>query len=115
VVTILTLVLVAVGYYLLARAKLTRPLWLRYPAWLDAWATCAACSGTWIGAGTVYATGKTLGWSFASLPPASLQGVILGGLVACYTTPLLALVHTYALATLTPAEPTDLKVVGDDD
>jgi hypothetical protein len=36
-------------YYLSCQAVITSWLWERYPAWLDSFLRCAACSGFWWG------------------------------------------------------------------
>lgn len=44
-------ILGAAFHYVTYRAMITRWLWSRYPRWLDALLSCAACSGFWVGGG----------------------------------------------------------------
>ena len=60
-VLVLYALLTTSAYYLGARAVLTRPLWSRYPGWLDALMGCAACAGAWYGAAGALALGLALG------------------------------------------------------
>lgn len=49
-ITLLLPLLCAASYYLGAHAKVTTPIWSRYPEWLDDYFLCAACSGFAYGA-----------------------------------------------------------------
>lgn len=88
--------LCAAAYYLAARAKITRPLWSRYPRWLDEFTLCAACSGFWYG----LACGG-LGWwlklPLGGLPPREPATVVIVGLAAIVWTPVVAAAHLRAL------------------
>lgn len=41
----------AAAHFLLYRALVTRWLWSRYPAWIDSFFSCSACTGFWLGLG----------------------------------------------------------------
>lgn len=75
------------GYYLLARALITRWLWSRYPAWLDKVMMCASCTGFWLGLGC-----GALGWwldlSLLGLRPDHYASVVAAGLCGIVWTPL---------------------------
>lgn len=94
------------AYYLVARAKLTEPLWSRYPGWLDYWTTCAACSGFWYGLGCGY-LGAQLGLPFLGLPPehwATWLAVAAFGMV---WTPILSFAMVYSWERLLPEDLND--------
>lgn len=98
-------------YYLGARAEITRFLWSRYPRLLDRFMTCAACVGTWYGSLLALGAGFGLGWDFPGLPGDVWYTSGVVGLLALFTTPILARAHIHALIDLevgeTPAlEPT---------
>ena len=86
-------------YYLLARAMITHWLWSRYPAWLDYYFTCAACSGFLYGliAGAI---GGQLGLSFLGLPGPAWYTPIVTALCSMIWTPVLADLHINALLRL---------------
>lgn len=90
-------------YYLGAHAKATQFLWSRYPAWLDRLTMCAACSGFWYGI-ACGALGWQLDAEFLGLPARSVPTVAAVGLCSLVWTPLLAVAHLWALATLAPDE-----------
>ena len=94
------LVLCTAAYYAFARADLTRPLWSRYPAFLDRMARCPACSGFWIGA----ALGLAL--PDDTTPAKRVLGALLGAAWGTVVTPLgtWALVSALAATTI-PDEP----------
>ena len=94
--TLLVLVIVSTAlWYSLGMALISRPLWSRYPAWLDAWATCPACSGTWYAA-AAYAVlwrctnGEILGVG-------GIGGIFVAGAAGMVLTPLLAALLIRAL------------------
>lgn len=87
--------LAATTWYLGAAAEVTAPLWRRYPPWLDRWATCAACSGTWYTAGWALALRHLRGWSFFGLQDP--LGIVLVALVGTWVVPILAAIHVKAL------------------
>jgi hypothetical protein len=79
-------------YYLGARAMITQWLWSRYPARVDHFMMCAACSGVWYGAAVTAIHGYGLnGWS------PTIGGVIAVALASGVWTPLLAALHHKAL------------------
>lgn len=87
-------------YYLLAKAMITHAIWSRYPAWLDYYTSCAACSGFLYG-GVV---ALVLGWSL-DLPFLGLDGrwwltPIIVGLGSMVWTPILANAQVQALLQL---------------
>ena len=87
-------------YYIIGRAGITRPIWSRYPKWLDKLVSCAACSGFWIGLG-VGAAGAWAGRPYFDIPGRSPLAVLVAGLVAMVTTPVLYwLLETAVIATL---------------
>lgn len=95
-------VLTAVFYYLGARAVITEPLWRRYPPRLDAFLSCAACSGFWYGLGLGVA-----GWT-QDVPFLGMTGwntPILVGLMAIWWTPVMAMVMERSLTWTGPATP----------
>jgi hypothetical protein len=87
-----------IGHYLLARATITSWLWSRYPDWLDRWAMCPACSGTWIGVACATYFGWVKHWPLAGVAGNTVLAVVLAGAWTMFTTPLLAYVHLHALA-----------------
>lgn len=91
------IILAYVGHYLIGRATLTKWLWSRYPKWLDEWATCPACSGTWMGALAAVWLRRDV-FDFPGSDPTTW---LIMALVCCFTTPLLAYVHLYALSATT--------------
>lgn len=98
--TLVLYILVCVAlYYLGARAKITKPLWSRYPAWLDELTLCAACSGFWYG----LACGG-LGWwrelAFLGMPARDPETLALVAVCAITWTPLGAWLHIRALEKL---------------
>lgn len=82
-------------WYLLSQAVITRWLWSRYPEWLDSWAQCPACSGTWLGAGT----SAFLGQEFLGHPARSLIGLVLAGLWSLFGVSVGAWVLDFCLRT----------------
>lgn len=92
---LLILILATVGRYLAVEATITRPLWTRYPVWLDGFLSCSACSGFWFaGFGALYAV-LAHDWSLLDL--ASWETVLAAALLGIFTTPLLAALHAKAL------------------
>lgn len=85
-------------YYLGAWAKITKPLWSRYPNGLTSFMECAACTGMWYG--TLVGL---CGW-YADLPFLGLSTqqeapvyALLVGVCAMVWTPPLAWLHLRAL------------------
>lgn len=89
--------LLAASLYMLgARDKITAPIWKRYPKWLDSFMTCAACSGTWYGAGlAVLGAGFEL--PFLGLPGYHIGTVVVVALYTKILTPIIAQKHIEAL------------------
>lgn len=92
--------LCATAYYLGARAVITEPLWSRYPAWLEHWARCAACSGTWYGIVLGFAIGRTFDLPFLGLDGRHPATPFIIGLCATWWTPIAAWVQIYCLLAL---------------
>lgn len=90
-------------YYLLARARITEWLWSRYPAWLDYWLSCSACSGTWYGLGCG-ALGAYYDLPLFGLDPDHWLTIVAAGAVGMVWTPILAFAHTYAWSSLMPGD-----------
>ncbi len=84
----LYLTLCTAAYYLLARAKLTEPLWRRYPSWLAYWTDCAACSGLWYGAGCGLVGRYCLEIPLLGLPHDSWVMVAVAGVMGMVWTPV---------------------------
>jgi hypothetical protein len=91
----LYLTLCTAAYYLVARAKITSFLWRRYPAWLEYWVLCAACSGLWYGLGCA-ALGYHYDLPLFGLPPDSALGVVSAGALGMVWTPVAAYAMVYA-------------------
>ena len=106
-------ILCAAAYHLLSRATLTYPLWSRFPAWLDGYFTCAACSGTAYGAACGL-LGAWQRWPLCGLPGRSFAAVLCAAAGGMVWTPLVAALHLAALQDLSrrihaldhPQEPT---------
>jgi hypothetical protein len=76
-------------YYLGSQALITRWLWGRYPQRVDAFMSCAACSGTWYGVMMAW-VGWWQKWSFLGLDPRHWLTVVVVGLCSCFWTPVLS-------------------------
>ena len=87
-------------YYLLSRAFITYWLWSRYPIWLEHFMLCAACTGTWLGAGAAAAIGVPLDLPLLGLPGASPWAIIAGAFVGMVGTPILSWIMIRTLADL---------------
>ena len=83
---VLVPILATVVWYLASMATITRWLWSRYPDWLDSWATCPACSGTWYSVAVYWILGRPL----FDFPARSLAGTVACGLTGTFFVPLLA-------------------------
>ena len=95
--TLAVLLCAAALHYLLARAEITRPLWERYPRRFDAWASCAACSGSYLTAATTLAVGL---WTHAPLwgvPWHPLLSPLVGFLAGMMLVPAVVWLQTEAL------------------
>ena len=84
-------------FYLGGHALITHWLWSRYPAWLEAWAMCPACSATWYGAGLGWVFGKWLDLSIFGLPPHHWGTWLVTAAWCAFWTPLLAWCHLRAI------------------
>lgn len=109
------LVAAYVAWYLASQAMLTKFLWSRYPKKVDAFMTCAACSGAWWVLLMARLANYAKGWLFLGLdeksagwlhwPTAHQIGVAALILAyGCFLIPLLAAVHLGALR-MTHVEP----------
>jgi len=87
-------------YYLLAQAKITEFLWSRYPAWLDYYTRCAACSGFLYGVAVAFALGWSQDLTFLGLNGRVWYTPILVGLCCIVTTPIIANAQISALLQL---------------
>lgn len=83
-------------YMLGARDLITAPLWRSYPPWLDKFMTCAACSGTWYGAGLAV-LGAGFNLPFFGLPGYHIGTVVVVALYTKVLTPIIAQSHIAAL------------------
>lgn len=92
-------------YYLFSRAMITKSLWSRYPAWLDYYTACAACSGFLYGGVVALAIGWTQDLSFLGLSGRFWATPIVVGLGSLVWTPILADFHIRALLQLGVADP----------
>lgn len=84
-------------YYLLARAEISRFLWSRYPAKLDHFMTCAACSGFWYGVLVSVVLGHFGGFHFPELPDDGYTAHVIVGLCSIVWTPVVSWLHLAAL------------------
>lgn len=92
---LLICVIATVGRYLLVEAAIFRWLWSRYPSSIDAFLSCAACSGFWFtGAAGLYAV-LMHGWSLLDLT--SWETVLACSFLGIFTTPILSALHRKAL------------------
>ena len=88
-------------YYLLARAEITRFFWSRYPAPVEKFITCAACSGAWLWLGCAAINDKLLHLPFLGvLDPGLWHTYVITALFGIVWTPIAAAVHTYAWSAL---------------
>jgi hypothetical protein len=85
--------LTAVCWYLGSQAALTQPVWSRYPAAIDGFMTCPACSGFWYGLGLSVLGGR-LGWAFFTLPGRSWVTYGLVAFSSIFWTPVTAWLMT---------------------
>ena len=90
------------AYFLGSRAIITRPIWSRYPKWLDSFMLCAACSGFWYGVAASVGIGWYLDVPFLVLPGRFWLTPPIVGLCSLVFTPWLAAKHVTALESTTP-------------
>lgn len=88
---LLLLLLPTAAWYLTSSAVITQWLWRRYPAWLDTFLHCTACSGFWWGMLV------SLGFTYVHRHPYPWYTAPIWGLVVLVTNPLMADLHTRAL------------------
>mgnify|MGYP001577680378 CR=1 FL=1 len=93
-------------WYLGSQAVITRPLWSRYPQSVDAFMSCSACSGVWLG-GLVGGLGAWQRWPFLGLPGREPLTVALVAVCSLVWTPLLAALLVRALVSLERREGTN--------
>lgn len=95
-------------FYLGSRAVITSWLWSRYPQPLAKFLDCAACAGTWYGAGVAAFGGLVLDLDFLTLDGQAPTTWVIVGLCAMIWTPIVASWQSNALNTLGSAvdEPT---------
>jgi len=94
---LLTTALVYLGGF----ALITKPLWSRYPRWLDTFMTCASCQGTWWGF-LVGLLGWWRRWAFMGLPGRSVLTVVIVGLCSMVWTPILLRLQVHGLQDTNP-------------
>lgn len=99
-------------YYLFARAMITKPLWSRYPSWLDYYTMCAACSGFLYGGAVALAIGWTQDLSFLGLPGRFWATPVVAALCSLVWTPILADHHVRALQQLGIPDPKMVEGAG---
>jgi hypothetical protein len=87
------------AFYLLAQARITEPIWSRYPDRLDAFMQCSACTGFWYGLGCG-ALGWAQDWNFLLLDGRDWLTPLIVAFCGIVWTPILARVHTEALYVL---------------
>lgn len=94
-------------FYLFSRAMISKPLWSRYPSWLDYYTSCSACSGFLYGVVVASAIGWTQNLPFLGLDGRFWATPIVVGLCAIVWTPLLGDLHVRALLQLGAPGPVD--------
>lgn len=100
-------------YYLLSRAMITRFLWSRYPAWLDYYTLCAACSGFLYGVVVALAIGWYRDMPFLDLPGRWWGTPIVVGLCSIVWTPVVAKCQIQALLEVSGADARSDPVEGE--
>jgi len=103
-VAILYVTLSAAAYYLVSRAKVTEPLWRRYPKPVEYWTLCAACSGFWYGAAAAVLLGRPLDLAFLGLAGGAWYTPLVVGLASMVWTPILARAMVVAWMDLSETE-----------
>jgi hypothetical protein len=83
--------LTSAAFYLGSRAKITQPLWSRYPKGFARFADCASCTGFWYG----LFFGMALSWRpislpVAGIPPGSWYAPLIIAMCSIVTTPIVA-------------------------
>jgi len=90
--------LTTAAFYLLAQAHLTSFLWSRYPAKLDTFMSCPACTGFWYGGLGCGFLGWWLDLAFLGLDPGHWLTPVLIGLCSIVWTPMISNLHTRAMS-----------------
>jgi hypothetical protein len=107
--------LTAAIFYLLARAMITSWLWSRYPPRLDAFLSCAACAGTWYGAGVALAVGYPLDLPFLGLDGRAWYTPVFVAGCSMIWTPMIAVLHHLATEALGMPAPAGAAATEDTD
>jgi hypothetical protein len=97
--------LTTAAYYLLAKAMITRWLWSKYPAWLDYYTSCAACSGFLYGVVVALVLGWPLKLTFLGLDGRAWFAPVLVGLGSMVWTPIIANMQIHSLINLGVPDP----------
>lgn len=90
-------ILGAAFHYVTYRAMVTKWMWSRYPRWLDALLSCAACSGFWVGIGAG-ALARTQNYSLLGFEDWLLLPA--AGAVTMVLAPVIAWLQVYTLTAL---------------
>lgn len=106
----------AACFFLFSRAAIAKPLWSRYPKWLNGLTSCAACSGFWYGMIIEFVfsmrRGHFVAREWLDLPHETTYlempiEALTVGLVTLVTTPIIAWVMDYAIYMLGTINPPD--------
>ncbi|KKN61339.1 hypothetical protein LCGC14_0522710 [marine sediment metagenome] len=93
-------------YYLLARAKITQWLWSRFPAWLEYWTLCAACSGTFYCAGAAVVLGRHYDLPLLGFAGDHPLAIVVAGALGMVFTPIVAYLQVLGWSNLMETETT---------
>ena len=102
-VLVLYALLTASVWYLLARARITAPLWSRYPKRVAILVDCASCCGFYLG----IIVSAALQENIFFLAGGAWTTHVVVGLLAIVWTPLVASLHQAAMYSLGTALPED--------
>jgi hypothetical protein len=89
----------AAFHYITYRAMVTKWLWSRYPSWLDALMSCAACSGFWIGGG-LGLLARARGYGLLGMEPSDWLLLPAAAAVTMVLAPITASIQISALTAL---------------
>jgi len=92
-------------YYLGAQATITEAVWSRYPARLDTFMSCPACTGFWYGAACA-GLGWWQDWAFLGLDGRHWLTPGIVALCSIVWTPIVSAHHTRAMTGGYPIEST---------
>lgn len=84
----------------LSRAKLTEPLWSRYPERVAAFMDCPMCVGPWVSAGLAMVMGWERGVGFLGLDPHAFYLPLIAWFCGAVWTPIVAYLQHETLARL---------------